>query len=114
MTAIEARCVLRSRPSGAYAGFAFLAAATIFALEGCGPPDQRILNVCREAAGKIAQGRELTPEDVGELAEECMFKRGYSLLKTGPTCKDDLQSQYRRECYFPDNAIGRLFGARSR
>ncbi len=112
MTAILAYCV--SGQHFRFTRLSFVVFAIAFALEGCSPPDQRVLDLCRKSSTASALGRSLTVDDVGELTEECMSRRGYALLKTGPTCKDDLQSQQRRECYFPDTTVGHLFGANPR
>lgn len=82
--------------------------AAFLSLTSCSPPDQHVLDFCRQSSAASAQGRGLTPADIGELIEECMSRRGYSLLKTGATCSDDLRSQNDRSCYFPDTVMGHL------
>lgn len=91
------------RAAGCVTGLAAFLSQT-----SCSPPDQHVLDFCRQSSAVSARGRGLTPADIGELIEECMSRRGYSLLKTGATCSDDLRSQNNRYCYFPDTVTGRL------
>ena len=74
----------------------------------CSPPDQTNLDVCRKTVAASTGGRGLTPNDIGELVEDCMTKQGYRLKKTGTTCSHDLRSQENRRCYYPDNFAGRI------
>jgi hypothetical protein len=77
----------------------------------CSPPDQQVLNFCRESATKTAIGLGMKPTDIGELVEACMSKHGFSLKKIGKRCSHDLQSQHNRRCYFPDTMPGHLSAA---
>lgn len=88
-----------------------LGGAILLLVGGCSPPDQKSLDLCRNSAPRTSQGESLTREDVGELIEACMSKRGFSLLKTGKRCSHDLNSQHDRRCYFPDTTAGQFFAS---
>ena len=74
----------------------------------CSPPDQPILDGCRQSASADGKGHGLTAADLGELTEACMTERGFRLNRTGKGCSHDLESETNRLCYFPDTMLGRF------
>lgn len=84
-------------------------AALLLALGGCSPPDQTLLDACRQSAAARGHGLNLTQSDLGELVEECMSKKGYALRKNRKGCMHDFPSATARRCYYPDTALGHFY-----
>ena len=74
----------------------------------CSPPDQPVLDLCRQSANADGKGHDLTAADLGELTETCMAERGFKLIRAGKRCSHDLESETNRLCYFPDTMLGRF------
>jgi hypothetical protein len=89
---------------------AFLVAIPgVLLLTGCAPPDQRVLDVCRDTAAVEARGHDLISSDIGELIEACMLSKGYVLEEATKRCGENLQTATDRRCYYRDTLLGHIF-----
>jgi hypothetical protein len=86
-----------------------LGIAILSVLGGCSPPDQKLVESCRQTAAVRGRGYHLTPSDLSELVEECMSKKGYSLRENSQSCTDNLATAVDRRCYYPDTMLGHFY-----
>jgi hypothetical protein len=77
-------------------------------LSGCSPPHEATLKECRVAAAQRGAGKNLSPEDLGELTEACMAAKGFLLNRDSKQCGHNRASETAGRCYYPNTIFGRV------
>lgn len=77
-------------------------------LGGCSPPPEETLSECRTVAVQRGIGKNLSPDDLGELTEACMTSKGFTLNRDSDYCGHNRSSETARRCYYPNTAAGIL------
>jgi len=90
---------------------AFILAVGSLTIASCAPapPDQKTIAVCRATAAVRAKGMPLTSSDIGELVEECMSDKGFTVIENGRGCTSDYHTAVNRTCYYRNSLLGRLY-----
>lgn len=83
-------------------------AAIALSLAGCSPPPRSVLKTCQADAVQKAVGRDMNADDLGELTEACMNKRGYDLNRDSQNCQHNRDSEGVAKCYYRNSFWGRV------